>query len=209
MLRAVWIGSLLALVVGAVLGLVLLSVFAHVARAGLVDRVAKVLTGRSTHVDVSSVSVVDQIRQLSRLETVDYSIDKIVEGDRQNPYLPDFLVGDKLLMITHGEVIAGLDLTQLGNGDISIKGDAVQVKLPAPQILVTRIDSSRTRVYSRSTGLLVPPDPNLESQVRVAAEREITKAAIDDKILDKARQNGRNSIIALLYGLGFHSVNVQ
>jgi hypothetical protein len=200
---------IVALLAGIVLGLALVSAFSRVAHAGLWERAAKMLTGRQTKVDVSSPSVVEKIRQLSRLETVDYSIDKIVEGDRQNPYLPDFLVGDKLLLISHGEVIAGMDLSQLGTSDVSVHGDTVRVKLPEPQVLVTRIDNSKTRVYSRTTGLLVATDPNLESQVRMAAEQEITKAALADGILDKARQNGRNSITALLYGLGFHAVSVQ
>jgi hypothetical protein len=201
--------SLGTLVVGIVLGFLLISVFAHVAQTGLWSRVAGYVTGRSTSIDVSSPAVVEKIRQLSRLETVVYSLDKIVEGSRQYPYLPDFLVGDKLLLIAHGEVIAGVDLSQLNSGDVSVKGDAVRVRLPAPQVLTTRIDNGRTKVYSRTTGLLVNADENLESQVRVAAEQQITQAALSDGILDKARQNARTSVTALLYGLGFHTVDVQ
>ena len=159
--------------------------------------------------DVSSPAVVELIRQLSRLETVEYSLDKIVEGDRNNPYLPDFLVGDKLLLVAHGEVIAGIDLAQLKPGDVAVSGDSVRVRLPAPQILTTRIDNGRTRVYSRSTGLLTPADPNLESQARQTAEQQIAQAALDDGILEKARQNARASVTALLFGLGFRSVDVQ
>jgi hypothetical protein len=160
-------------------------------------------------IDTSSPSVVDKIRQLSRLETVDYSIDKIVEGDRQSSVLPSFLAGDKLLLVAHGEVIAGVDLSQLDKRDVRVDGDTVHVRLPAPQILVTRVDNARTRVYSRTTGLLVPPDPDLESQVRQAAEQEITKAALEDGILDKSRQNARVEITGLLYALGFHTADVQ
>ena len=200
---------ILAVVVGVIAGIALLSTLAHVAAAGIWNRVASALTGRSTSIDVSSPSVVEKIRQLSRLETVEYSIDKIVEGDKQNPYLPNFLVGDKLLLVAHGEVIAGIDMSQMGDGDVSVDGYKVHVRLPAPQILVTRIDNARTRVYSRNTGVLIPPDPNLESQVRAAAEQEIAKAALSDGILDKARQNGKTTLTALLYGLGFHNVDVQ
>ena len=60
------------------------------------------LTGRTTTIDTSSVSVVEKIRRLSRLETVVYSIDKVVEGQRENVLLPSFLTGDKLLLIAHG-----------------------------------------------------------------------------------------------------------
>ncbi len=167
------------------------------------DRVAGFVTGRPVRFDVSSPTVVEMIRQLSRLETVEYSLDKIVEGERQSAYLPNFLAGDKLLLVAHGEVIAGIDLGQLKAGDVLVNGDTVHVRLPAAQILTTRIDNGRTRVYSRMTGLLVSSDPNLESDVRQIAEQQIAQAALDDRILEKARQNARTSVTALLYGLRF------
>jgi hypothetical protein len=194
---------------GAALGFLLLAVLAHFAQTGLWNQIAGYITGRSTRIDLSSPSVVEKIRQLSRLETVVYSLDKIVDGERQSPYLPDFLVGDKLLLVAHGEVIAGVDLGQLKPNDVSVHGDTAQVRLPAPQVLTTRIDNQQTRIYSRTTGLLVAPDRNLESEVRLAAEQQITQAALADGILDKASQNARTSVTALLYGLGFHKVDVQ
>jgi hypothetical protein len=204
-----WTIGASCLLAGLVLGVVAFSAMGHISGAGLLGRLAARLTGRTTLFDVSSPAVVEKIRQLSRLETVEYSLDKIVEGDRNNPYLPDFLVGDKLLLVAHGEVIAGIDLAQLKAGDVAVSGDSVHVRLPAPQILTTRIDNGRTRVYSRSTGLLTPADPNLESQARQTAEQQIAQAALDDGILEKARQNARASVTALLYGLGFRSVDVQ
>jgi hypothetical protein len=205
---SVW-GKVLLLALGGALVLTLAVFYALSAVPGTFERIASYITGRSTTFDISSPSVVERIRQLSRLETVEYSLDKIVEGDRQSPILPDFLVGDKILLVAHGEIIAGVDLGQLKPGDVSVKSDSVHVHLPAPQILTTRIDNGRTRVYSRITGLLVHVDPNLESEVRRTAEQQIAQAAIDDGILDKARQNARSSVTALLYGLGFHTVDVQ
>ena len=198
-----------ALGIGVLLGLLAMMGFARVAQAGLWDRVAGFVLGRPARFDVSSPTVVDKIRQLSRLETVEYSLDKIVEGERQSAYLPNFLAGDKLLLVAHGEVIAGIDLGQFKAGDVQVSGDAVHVHLPPAQILSTRIDNGRTRVYSRTTGLLVATDPNLESEVRQLAEQQIAQAALDDGILDKARQNARTSVTALLYGLGFRTVVVE
>jgi hypothetical protein len=200
---------LAALAVGIVLGLLATLVFTREAQAGLLDRVARFVTGRPVQFDVSSPTVVERIRQLSRLETVEYSLDKIVEGSRQSAYLPDFLAGDKLLLVAHGEVIAGIDLGQLKAGDVQVNGDTVHVHLPAAQILTTRIDNGRTRVYSRTTGLLVQSDPNLESEVRQTAEQQIAQAALADGILQKARQNAQTSVTALLYGLGFRTVRVN
>ena len=205
-----------ALLLGLVLGFLLFLAFASIARgatsfsrAGLLSRFAAYVTGRNTSIDVSAPAVVEKIRQLSRLETVVYSLDKIVSGSRGSAYIPDFLVGDKLLLVAHGEVIAGVDLSQLQPGDVSVAGDRVKVRLPAAQVLTTRVDNSRTRIYSRSTGLLVPADPNLESEVRLAAEQQIAQAALADGVLGKAHQNARANVTALLYGLGFHTVDVQ
>lgn len=57
--------------------------------------------------------------------------------------------------------------------------------------------------------LLMASDPNLESQVRQTAERQIGQAALDDGILDKAWGNAKASVSSLLYGLGFKAVVVE
>ena len=204
--QSVLLGTLAA---GIVVGFLFLTAFSHMAHNGWWNWLASSVTGRSTTIDVSSPTVVEKIRQLSRMETVVYSLDKIVEGDRESAYLPGFLAGDKMLLVAHGEVIAGIDLGLFKAGDVVVNGDTVHVRLPAAQILTTRIDNGRTRVYSRTTGLLVPTDPNLESEVRQTAEQQIAQAALDDGILEKARQNARTSVTALLYGLGFRTVDVE
>ncbi len=198
-----------ALGIGILIGLLAMMVLLPGAHAGFWDRVAGFVTGRPVRFDVSSPTVVEMIQKLSRLETVEYSLDKIVEGERQSAFLPDFLAGDKLLLVAHGEVVAGIDLGKLKAGDVVVSGDTVHVHLPEAQIFTTRIDNSRTRVYSRMTGLLVASDPNLESDVRQTAEQQIGQAALDDGILDKARQNARTSVTALLYQLGFRTVDVK
>lgn len=201
----------LALACGLILGIIfsVLLGFALVVHAGLWAPIAALAKGRTTSFNVSSPAVVDKIRQLNRLESVDYNIDKIVEGNEQAPRIPSFLVGDRLLLIAHGEVIAGVDLSRLDGNAVQVNGDTVHVRLPPPQILVSRVDNTSTRVYERSTGILVAPDPNLESAVRKTAEQEIVQAALADGILDKARQNAQVSVSALLYALGFRSVSVE
>jgi hypothetical protein len=201
----------LLLIVGVAIGFALISLAGHFVPGGngLLRRFADFVTGRPTSIDNSSAAVVEKIRKLSRLETVVYSIDKIVVGHKESVVLPNFLAGDKLLLIAHGEVIAGIDLSQLQPGDVRVVGDRVSVRLPEPIVLSTRLDNGRTQVYSRDTGLLVAADPDLETEVRKAAEEQIGQAATDDGILDKARANAQASLTALLYGLGFRTVDVH
>jgi hypothetical protein len=136
-------------------------------------------------------------------------MDKIVTGEKGTPFLPNFLAGDRLLMLVHGQVVAGVDFSRLRGDDIRVDGKSVRVHLPAPQVLLTRLDNTRTRVYSRDTGLLVPADPNLETQVRQEAERELLAEAVQDGILTTARQNAQGTLTGLLLGLGFQSVEVD
>jgi len=120
--------------------------------AGLVGLIAN-LRGGGTVIHANQPTVVRQIQQLQRLETVRYSMDKIISGERDSAYLPKFLVSDRLLLVVHGEVIGGVDLTRLQPSDVSVRGRTVTVHLPSPEILVTRVDNTKTRVYSRDTGL--------------------------------------------------------
>jgi len=47
------------------------------------------------------------------LETVVYTMDKIETGEKESSILPHFLAGDRLLLMVHGEVIAGIDFQML------------------------------------------------------------------------------------------------
>jgi hypothetical protein len=186
----------------------LLALLAARVRSGPLETLWSALTGRNTRI-ASQGSVVERIQRLQRLETVVYNMDKIVTGEKDNPILPNFLAGDRLLMLVHGQVVAGVDFSQLRSADIQINGREVHVHMPNPRVLMTRLDNSRTRVYSRSTGLLVPVDPNLESEVRQEAEGELLQEALQNGILNTARQNAQSTITSLLLGLGFEKVQVE
>jgi hypothetical protein len=204
------------LLLAAMLGAVALTLFLRHASSGPMARIAALITGRTTTIDTSVPAVVEKIQRLSRLETVVYSLDSVVEGERTTPLLPDILAGDKLLLIVHGQSIAGVDLSQLKPEDVRIDnptgttaGSTIHVTLPASQIFVTSLDEQHTRVYTRATGLLVPADANLESDTRAKAQQQLQQAALSDGILDAARQNARATVTTLLYSLGFQHVDVK
>jgi hypothetical protein len=162
-----------------------------------------------SRVDLSRPTVVQQIQQLQRLETVVYSMEKIVSGSQESRFLPRVLAGDRLLLIVHGDVTAGVDLAALDPSNVKVDGTSVDLRLPEPTIFATRVDNSRTRVYTRETGLFSSPDPELESETRREAERQLTQAALDGGILRTAAANARNTLTSLLLGLGFETVNVH
>jgi hypothetical protein len=173
----------------------------------LLSHLWSAVTGGTLSIDVSQPTVVDRIQRLQRLETVVYTMDKLVTGAKENPIFPDFLAGDRLLMMVHGEVVAGIDFSNLKLDDVRVDGKQIHLHLPAAQVFSTRLDSAKTRVYSRQTGLLVPTDPNLETQVRQEAERQMQEAALADGILRTAQQNAASTTRSLLQGLGFEKID--
>jgi hypothetical protein len=206
-------GNLLVILLSLILGAAALAVFIRHATTGFLGRVATAITGRTTSFDTSVPAVVQKIQRLNRLETVVYSIDTVVEGSKSSTVLPDLLAGDRILLVVHGQSIAGIDLSQLKPEDVRIEtketGQSIHVTLPPSQLFITTLDNQHTRVYMRSTGVLVPADPNLESDTRAKAEQQIQQAALGDGILDAASKNARATVTTLLYSLGFHDVDVK
>jgi hypothetical protein len=169
----------------------------------------RLLRGGRAQINVDQPTVVRQIQQLRRLETMSYTMDKIISGEHANAYLPKFLAGDRLLLVVHGEVVGGIDLAGLQPGDVAIQGQKASIHLPAAEVFSTRIDNAKTKVYSRDTGLFSSPDPNLESEVREVAERQLQQAALQDGILKSAADNARTTISSMLQGFGFHEVDIH
>lgn len=205
-------GALLGVLLAVALGAVALGFFVHSARAGLAGRLASFITGRPL-VTVSAPDVVEKIQRLNRLETVVYSSDTVIESHESNPVLPDLLAGDKLLMIVHGQTIAGIDFTKLKPESVQINegrdGRSIRLQLPPSEVFLTTLDNAKSRVYTRDTGVFVRADPNLESVTRARAQGELQQAALNDGILDNASRNARDTVRTLLEGLGFVHVQLQ
>ncbi len=160
-------------------------------------------------IDTSRPAVVRQVQQLQRLETVVFRIDKIVSGGYQSQYLPRFFAGDRLLLVVDGDVTAGVNLGSVDVTNVAVNGRNVRLRIPDAEVFAARIDNDRTRVYSRETGLFSRVDPNLESEVRREAERQVRQAALDGGILQTAAANARTTLTSFLRGLGFDQVEVR
>ncbi|MGC9398343.1 MAG: DUF4230 domain-containing protein [Anaerolineae bacterium] len=153
----------------------------------------------------STVTVIESVRDLSRLETASYVMEKVITAESgQGPL--GFIFGDRLLLIAYGEVIAGVDLTDFG-ADNLVWGEAgtLYVRLPPAEVLVTTLDNERTQVYDRRTGL-VGLNPQLESEARQEAERLIEETAVAEGILERATRNAEEFLRSLLLGLGVKEV---
>lgn len=159
----------------------------------------------TTRVAPAGPAVLEAVQALERLETCRYRGQAIVRGDTQG-ILPNWLAGDRMVFIGHGEVVAGVDLSRLSQRDLQVREDRVEIRLPEPELFHTRLDSQRSEVFDRQAGLLTGPDPDLESRVRQQAEAQIQAAAMESGVLNKADANARQALEKHLRLLGFRSV---
>ncbi|MBA3724199.1 MAG: DUF4230 domain-containing protein [Candidatus Levybacteria bacterium] len=160
-------------------------------------------------VNLSSQTVIKQMESLNRIETSQFTIEKVIDVGTSGNKFSQFLIGDRILLIAHGQVIAGFDLSKVKRDNIQVDGSTLRLTLPAPEILVTRLDSEQTRVYDRDQGLLTKGDRDLESEARQEAEAVIKDAACKGGILDEASKNARNQMTTQFKSLGFTTVVID
>jgi len=182
----------------------LLVVVSVAAGAGLVY-----LIWNPTHPD--EPAVVAGIQRLNELATVKYTTQVLVTEEENAEILrqplPEFLTGEKVLLVAVGEVEAGVDLDELGSVDVRVTGDTVYIDLPAARILDSSLDEDKTRVYDRDRGVLkIRGNDDLIEEARRDAEDRMVKAAKDNDILTKAQENAEASIRTLITSLGYDEV---
>ncbi|HEX3581642.1 MAG TPA: DUF4230 domain-containing protein, partial [Thermoanaerobaculia bacterium] len=152
-------------------------------------------------------AIVTRVRSLNRLETAEMRITHVATVKQTYKWVPDALGGDSLTILAAGDVIAGFDLSQLTESDVTRDGaGGVIVHLRAPQILVTRLDNNATRVINRNTGMLRREDPDMESRARAHVETMVRDEALKNGILKQAQDNGEKVLAELLHTLGFQNV---
>src|SRR5215216_216911 len=148
------------------------------------------------------VTYINEVRALARLETIQYSIEKVITGETGGGTFQS-LFGDKILFVGHGTVIAGIDMSKLNPEDMRFENGVLTVKLPPAEIFIAALNNEKSYVYNRDTGVLTKPDINLETLVRQRAEEEILKAALEDGILEQAQINAEAYLFKFFAALGY------
>jgi len=152
---------------------------------------------------------IEQIRQQAELATVQYNLSTDVTAAN----VPDdlrkyFGVKEEIVLIAYGQVVAGFDLSTLGPDDLWVDGTRVQLHLPAPKILYSRLDNERTHVVYYKGSWIINRDPNLEGRARQQAESLMVQAALESGILEQAGKYGQLFFSNWFYSMGFTEVRV-
>jgi len=155
-------------------------------------------------------SVVVAIRDLARLETTSFHVERVIDmTSRQRRVFGLVEAEDSILLVAAADVVAGVDLAELDDDDVEIHGERVVITIPEPEIFTTALDNEHTYVHRRETDMLAQRSASLETRARREAERTLREAAIEAGIHDRARQSARRTIESLVRSFGYEDVEVR
>jgi hypothetical protein len=160
-------------------------------------------SGSGLH-EENTATVVEQVQTLSDLVTVKYVLEKVVILEDMKWYGEN-----RVLLLAHGIVKAGIDLKRITPDDVTITGKTIRLRLPPPQITDAYLDDKNSQVIDRVTGLLRAFDKDLEQTARANAVDDIRRAARTDGILDEADKRARLELELFLRQAGFERVEFR
>jgi hypothetical protein len=153
-------------------------------------------------------SVVQQVQALSDLVTIKYVMEKVVIEDAPpDTTLGQFFQGDnRVLLLAHGIVKAGINLKKLKPDDIKIFGKKIFIHLPPAEITDAYLDEQQTKVIDWKRGFLRNFDKDLERTARQSAVDDIRRAARNAGILNDANERARLELAVFLNRAGYEQV---
>jgi hypothetical protein len=169
------------------------------------EQVAQVLAPQEKVVDVAAL--VTQVRELNRLETAAMHVVHVGRVSQTYKLVPNALAGDEITFLAAGDVIAGIDLGRLKPEDVWRSPDGtINLRLPAAEVLIARVDNQKSHVLTRDTGVLRRRDIDLETRARQHAEENIRQEAVNKGILTMASTSAEKKLAGFLHTLGIDKV---
>ena len=164
-------------------------------------------SGSGVH-ELNTVVVVQQVQTLSDLVTVKYVMEKVeIVNSPPAGALGQFVQGEnRVLLLAHGVVKAGIDLKRIRPEDVAIAGKKIILHLPPPQITDAYLDEHQTQVIDWQKGFLRDFDKDLETTARQNAVDDISRAARTAGILKDADDRARQALAVFLNRAGFEQV---
>ena len=149
-----------------------------------------------------------EIRQLGELSTVEYTIGKLIQLDQSESDW--YKWGDrKILIKTRAIVKAGVDLNKLREDDIRVKGNTIEITLPAPEYTSFNMDPKFTRTEVESiSGFRDNFTQKEKNDFLKQGEEAIKKDLAETKVLEDAARNAEDIVRDFYKELGYDKVIV-
>lgn len=190
---------------------IVLVVVAFVIGLAIAMSIALLITRRAAKPQFAGTpTIVQQIQSLSELVTVKYVLEKVVAYDDPKYFADLIPLGDnKLILLAHGVVKAGVNLSKLTNDDVKVSEGKIMLTIPNATLTDAYLDEKHTQILDRQTGLLRRFDKDLEKTARQYALAEIQRGARQAGIEREANERAREQLTGLLRTLGYKEVEIR
>ena len=159
--------------------------------------------------------VLKSLQDLSDYHAATANLQAVVEDSHDASYLPSFVAGESTTFLAVGSVDAIVDFRTLSDSAIQLSADgkSVTVTLPQPTYAPVHLDLENSQVLSHDRGLAnrigdVFTDPGDDKAVYQLGDQALQDAAAKTGVLDRAKDNTRSMITAMVQKLGFTNVSV-
>lgn len=153
---------------------------------------------------LNTATVLRQVQTMNDWVTVKYVLEKVVIVEDAKWYGEN-----RVLLVAHGVVKAGVDLRQLKAESVRFTDKTITLELPPAHVTDVYLDERRTEIIERSNGLLRKFDKDLEQNARRLAVADIRSAAIGSGIINEAGLRAKEQLIAFFRQLGFENVEIK
>ena len=159
---------------------------------------------------LNTVTIIQRVQGLSQLVTIKYVLEKVVVFEDPKFFADLIPLGEnRITLLAHGEVKAGVDFSRLTPKDVSISKNKIILTLPRAIVTDAYLVEQQTRVLDWKTGLFRSFDKELAETARKYALAEIQRAARQSGIEDEAAARAKAQLSSFLQSLGFAEVEVR
>lgn len=156
-----------------------------------------------------TANIVKEVKKISELTTACYYEESVLQKEKITTKKQWFgsevdTVKNTIVLTALCKVRAGFDLSMLGENDLVVKGDTVNIKLPAPKIFDVISNPSDYRIFEESG--VWKHDEIVAMQVQ--GKERMLQNALENNILEKANIIGKERVATLFSRFGFNVINV-
>ncbi len=184
------VGQLLAIAV------LILGVWWAITNFDLLSRLEG-LTPGSQSVTLQKPVIIPQIRSMSTLVTTSYEGTVTVEAKGEPLFV--FLPPESVTLEVTGKILAGIDLTRIGDTDVTISDKEIVVQIPPAHIISQDI---RSILVHTNEGLVRGVDPSLQPKAEQRGRELLLDAACRSGIIDRAEREAQLALADFLLKTG-------
>lgn len=158
-------------------------------------------------IDRSQPALLKSIQDISEFHAAVGNFEVVIDVEKDVPWVPDFIAGERSLFVAAGTVDAFVDFSGLGEGDLSLSDDgtSVEIRLPDAQLAEPNLDQDRTYLYSQDRGVINRLGDVFSSQDQQElyqhAEDKLATAADESELRQQAEDNTRAMLIGMFAAL--------